>query len=321
MDAWVVRAGKGGALAEMWYTDSYIAIYWNFGGKDISSLSKDELKELYPQYYPNPTARELTTNINLVYNFTHDLTEGITIIMPDRARHTYDIGKVIGPCEYDSNDHFHGDGAYHRKVIWEKKAPYGAGYSQKTLDTLKAHGTIFPLNDDAYKQLEQAARGEEIIRDNDEPLDREDRSQISDYIKELTPNDMEDLVAGLFKAMGYNAHITPRSNDGGCDVIAYYDDPGVEFDFAKQKIMAQVKRFKTSKVDIKTIHQFIGACVVGNFAGGVFVSTSGYTKDAKEVEKESAFPLKLLNMDEFIDLYIKYYDKTDDETRALLPLK
>lgn len=51
---------------------------------------------------------------------------------------------------------------------------------------------------------------------------------IKDRVSQLGWEDMERLVAGMLKAMGYCARVTPKGPDGGRDVIACLDALGPE---------------------------------------------------------------------------------------------
>lgn len=51
---------------------------------------------------------------------------------------------------------------------------------------------------------------------------------IKDRVSQLSWEDMERLAAGMLKAMGYCARVTPKGPDGGCDVIASPDALGLE---------------------------------------------------------------------------------------------
>ena len=41
MNAWIVRAGRGGIHAAEWLEGGYVAIYWDLAGADVSALDKE----------------------------------------------------------------------------------------------------------------------------------------------------------------------------------------------------------------------------------------------------------------------------------------
>ena len=52
----------------------------------------------------------------------------------------------------------------------------------------------------------------------------------------------------------------------------------------------------------------------------LYVSTGGFTKEARYEADRANVPVRLLDLDGLVKLYVGSYDKADEETRALLPL-
>ena len=55
-------------------------------------------------------------------------------------------------------------------------------------------------------------------------------------------------------------------------------------------------------------------------AHGLYVSTGGFTKEARYEADRANVPVRPLDLDTFVRHYVEVYDKTDDETRSILPL-
>jgi len=53
---------------------------------------------------------------------------------------------------------------------------------------------------------------------------------------------------------------------------------------------------------------------------GIYVSTGGFTKDAKYESDRSNIPITLIGSTELVDLILQYFDNFDNESRALIPL-
>lgn len=91
----------------------------------------------------------------------------------------------------------------------------------------------------------------------------------------------ERLVVDLLVKMGYggsfadSAKVTQLSNDEGIDGIIYEDKLGLD------KIYIRAKRW-SSPVGRPVIQQFAGALVGQNATKGVFITTSQYSKDARQ---------------------------------------
>ncbi|MCQ2335947.1 MAG: restriction endonuclease [Paludibacteraceae bacterium] len=100
-------------------------------------------------------------------------------------------------------------------------------------------------------------------------------------IMDQSPEFFEHLVVDLLIKMGYggsfadSAKITQISNDEGIDGIIYEDKLGLD------KIYVQAKRWN-NPVGRPVIQQFAGALVGQNATKGVFITTSQYSKEAKQ---------------------------------------
>jgi predicted helicase len=104
-------------------------------------------------------------------------------------------------------------------------------------------------------------------------------AEIRNYLTEkyesrfqVHPRLFEEVVASVFKDMGYEASITSYSSDGGIDVI-------LQRGFCK--IGVQVKRHKNS-IKVEQIRSLAGALVLGNLTRGIFVTTSCFQSGVKE---------------------------------------
>lgn len=100
-------------------------------------------------------------------------------------------------------------------------------------------------------------------------------------VMEQSPAFFEHLVVDLLVKMGYggsfadSARVTQLSNDEGIDGIIYEDKLGLD------KIYIQAKRWQ-NQVGRPTIQQFAGALVGQNATKGVFITTSTYSKEARQ---------------------------------------
>lgn len=100
-------------------------------------------------------------------------------------------------------------------------------------------------------------------------------------VMEQSPAFFEHLVVDLMVKMGYggsfadSAKVTQLSNDEGIDGIIYEDKLGLD------KIYVQAKRW-SNPVGRPVIQQFAGALVGQNATKGVFITTSTYSKEARQ---------------------------------------
>jgi restriction system protein len=99
-------------------------------------------------------------------------------------------------------------------------------------------------------------------------------------IGESSPSFFENLVLDLLLAMGYGAsrgslQRVGGPGDGGIDGIISLDRLGLE------KVYIQAKRWQAS-VGRPDVQAFYGALAGRRAKKGVFITTSGYTREARE---------------------------------------
>ena len=126
------------------------------------------------------------------------------------------------------------------------------------------------------------------------------------------PWEMQDLVGGLLVAMGYNVQVSPKGPDGGVDILAYKD----AFGFEKPIIKVQVKHRKNS-ASAPEVQQLLGANPMD--ANALFVSTGSFTSHAEAVAKHNS--VRLVDLEELVELINHWYEKMPNDARSLLPLK
>jgi len=144
------------------------------------------------------------------------------------------------------------------------------------------------------------------------------REAIKEQIKKMNPYEFQDLVAALFRGMGYyTPFIAPKGPDGGIDIIAYKDPVGA----MPPRIRIQVKHRADSKVTRQEVAALnsdlqIEGCV------GVLVSTGGFSTDATtEIRKVTNKHIEQIDLDAFVDLWEKFYDGILDDDKNLLRLE
>lgn len=139
---------------------------------------------------------------------------------------------------------------------------------------------------------------------------------IREYIRKKNPYEFQDLVAALLRAMDYHTpFVAPRGKDGGVDVLAYVDPLGAQ----TPRIKVQVKHYPDNPIGVKEIRSLVGILRDGDI--GLFVTSGTFSPSAKQEASTSKEYVKLIDGDEFISLWQKYYHKMSDEDKNHLPLK
>ncbi|WP_349679944.1 restriction endonuclease, partial [Bifidobacterium sp. UBA6881] len=80
-------------------------------------------------------------------------------------------------------------------------------------------------------------------------------------------------------------------------------------------IRVEIKHHKGS-MEAPAMRSFIGGLRAGD--RGLYVSTGGFTKEARYEADRANVPIRLLDLDGFVRHYVDVYDKTDEETRDIL---
>lgn len=124
---------------------------------------------------------------------------------------------------------------------------------------------------------------------------------------EQSPMFFEHLVVDLLVKMGYggsfanSAHVTQYIHDDGIDGIIYEDKLGLD------KIYIQAKRYKLDNTIGKPqIQQFSGALDEQKATKGVFITTSTYTKEAKQYVEKLNKKIVLIDGQELARYMIEY---------------
>jgi restriction system protein len=132
----------------------------------------------------------------------------------------------------------------------------------------------------------------------------------------MPPYDFQELVASLLRAMGYHiAWVAPPGKDGGIDIQAWSDPLGTR----PPRIKVQVKRVGQN-ISVDELRSFMG--VLGEEDVGIFVTTSGFTKDASEEARRSVrIKVTLVDLDRLFSLWVEHYSRLDEAARRRFPLQ
>ena len=125
-------------------------------------------------------------------------------------------------------------------------------------------------------------------------------SDLKEQILKISPTAFEKLIIELMKALNYGARGLSQhmgqSGDGGIDGIITEDILGLD------SIYLQAKRYTEGSVGRDRIQAFAGAMDGKSVIKGVFVTTSTFTKGAREYAATSPKHLRLIDGDELTKL-------------------
>ncbi len=130
-------------------------------------------------------------------------------------------------------------------------------------------------------------------------------SEILEKVKSCSPSFFERLVVELLVKMGYGGTLQDagravgKSGDGGIDGIIKEDRLGLDV------IYLQAKRWE-GNVSRPEIQKFAGALLGNQARKGVFMTTSDFTKEAKDYVKTISSNIILIGGEELAELMIDY---------------
>ena len=144
--------------------------------------------------------------------------------------------------------------------------------------------------------------------DNKKNLDKNNLSnELLQNIKNKDPSFLERLAVKLVLAMGYGysheeaGEAIGKSHDGGIDGIIKQDMLGL-----LDTIYLQAKRYDSRPVGVGEIRDFVGALAAKRAQKGIFITTSRYTKSAREYVPMVRYTIVLIDGNELVDYMIKY---------------
>lgn len=318
----MIRSMRGEYLPD-WIKNNHITIGWSKVG-DLSKISRQDIKKRIEQEY-SPKGPASGIQSGMLDNFARNIKIGDTIITYTRDTREYYLAEVESGYEWNSSRATKGDDPQPniRKVKWEKKTISRDLLSPDAKNQLSSTLTLFKVSSDVAKEFEDILSGKvQNITTDDIDNSVEIQSQnliensfetLKDRINNLSPDEMEELMKEILNAMGYIARRTPKGSDRGIDVMASKDGLGLE----DPRIFVEVKH-RQSQQGSKEIRAFLGGRKDTDKC--IFVSTGGFTKDAKYEAERSSIPISLIDLDFLAELVSLHYDNFRAEGKLLLPL-
>jgi len=164
--------------------------------------------------------------------------------------------------------------------------------------------------------------GEEPPTEGTEPVvafeDMEQKALegLEKYLNAKNPYEFQDIAAALLRGMGYyTPFVAPKGKDGGVDIVAYRDPLGTQ----SPRIQVQIKH-RESPASVQEVRQLMGLLQKEGDVG-IFVSTGGFSPDARTTARSSHVHVELIDFNRFVGLWQEFYDKLSDEDKSLLPLR
>jgi restriction system protein len=151
------------------------------------------------------------------------------------------------------------------------------------------------------------ATPEERIEEARKELEANLKAEILDRVRQMPPADFEQLIIQLLVRMNYGqgrgelAQALGGSGDGGVDGVVHQDPLGLD------RVYIQAKRYKEgNNVGPEAINSFIGALNIKKANKGLFVTASGFSKQAREHATASSLHVVLIDGERLAELMIRH---------------
>jgi restriction system protein len=182
--------------------------------------------------------------------------------------------------------------------------PEFATFRQKKTDDAQA--TVTPVSQTGISASEiDGSTPEESFAQAYQRLRANLEAELLDQVKSSTPSFFERLVIDLLVAMGYGGsrqdagNVIGRSGDGGIDGTIKEDKLGLDV------IYVQAKKWEGT-VGRPEIQKFAGALQGQRANKGVFITTSAFTREAKEYAGVIASKIILVDGDQLVKLMVDH---------------
>jgi restriction system protein len=323
---WMVRA-EGGLLYDEFRERGVVAIGWaQLAPHAKQGMPREQLAAIYRQAEPQMKRGSVISGASQVWRFINEIKVGDKVVTYSPANRTYLVGDITGACEYKPE--WAEDGmSLARPVNWHSREINRDDLANSSKNSLGSTLTVFLLPAPAADDLMAKLSGEPLIptASDQEPTPSVDEDplanieldaieRIKDLVSALDWSEMQELVAGLLRAMNYKTQISPSGADRGKDIVASPDG----FGFENPRIVVEVKH-RSGQMGSQAIRSFLGGRHKDD--RGLYVSTGGFSKDAHYEAERAPLPLALWTLDNLVRALIDHYDKADETTKRLVPLK
>ncbi len=325
---WMIRS-NGGDYAEEFIKKSIVAVGWKSVG-DLKNLkTRSEIIQKVSETYSDYKKLQAVVAGSQLDKFANVMKVGDRVLTYDPSQRIYHIGSISGDYSFQE-DAEEDDLVNQRPVNWQNKVLRDA-LSVPTKNSLGSSLTIFEVSDFAEAEIGKLLAGgkstgsEATVSSNSDTADintdfllADLKAKAKEFIKDrivgLDWSEMQELVAGILRAMSYKTQISPKGGDRGKDIVASPDG----FGFENPRIIVEVKHRPKEQMGSPEIRSFLGGRHKDD--RGLYVSTGGFTKEAKYEAERASIPLSLLDMDGLADTLVDYYEQLDLATRTLVPL-
>lgn len=119
----------------------------------------------------------------------------------------------------------------------------------------------------------------------------------------LEPRLFENLISKILLKFKVKTELTKQTRDGGYDIIAIDDEH-----FSRNKYLIECKRYNPeNKVDVSIVRSLYGVKTYNKATKGLLITSSYFTKDAKEFANNNAWELELYDYNDIVNWLRKFW--------------
>jgi restriction system protein len=323
---WMVR-NNGGEYADEFVAQKIVAVGWQDAGPLNELKSRDQIIDRVKATWPDWKPLKAVVSGTQLHKIANVMNIGDRVITYDPSKRIYHVGRITGNYEFDAkaDDIL----ANRRRVDWigqvsrdhlsiPTKNSLGSALSvfevpetaETEFDSLLAGNQDAALQPETFASTEADVTTQYLLND----LRAKAKEFIKDKVISLAWEEMQELVAGILRAMNYKTRVSPQGSDRGKDIVASPDGLG----FEQPRIVVEVKHRPNQQMGSQDIRSFLGGRHKDD--RGLYVSTGGFSREAKYEADRASIPLTLMDIDDLVETTVEYYEQLDLATRTLIPL-
>jgi restriction system protein len=332
---WVVHISNHEPSALRAQEEGFICIGWTKIGNLAPHDTREKMKVAYRRGFPDASDGSIRSSYGQVFRFAHEMKLGDPVVYPIKGSRDILLGEIAGPYRWAEDDRrlVENDYCNVRKVKWLKRVPRIV-FSQDALHSFGGYSSV-ATSDDYLEEVIAILKSDKaapstvkpddgIITVAPEPSAGEAKLNLAERAVEETEDyllrqwsrttqQFEHVVAAVFRAMGYTAHVQQGTHDLGVDVVAHPDPLGVQ-----PPVLKIQAKSGTGKIGAKEVKELRGLLNQGE--KGVLVALGGFSIDSRHVQQNDA-DLVLIDGERFVQLFLEFYDRLDPQTRNQFPLR
>jgi restriction endonuclease len=127
----------------------------------------------------------------------------------------------------------------------------------------------------------------------------------------LSPRQFEEVLADLWRGLGWHTILTPPSGDGGFDIRAVRNEAGISICY-----LLEAKRYSPDQpVGVEVVRHLFGVVERERASHGIVVTTSRFTHGARVIARELQYRLSLADFGKVLEWLVVYRTSSKGESR------